>query len=253
MLPALPDSDAEGRRALMLRRGRAVVLTLLIELLLLFAVLHLQQQPPPKEDASSIKTFGFGAAPSAAKAQAKAKATKEDAAPVKPTPPEPKEPIIAPKSPSQGFVPMSHDEFAATDISKLGSAKPSGATGTGKGSAMGPADNGPGNSTIYNAQWYREPGRGVLTPYLSASIKPGWGMIVCQTAPNYRVENCRALGESPSSPGLAQAMRRAAWQFQVVPPRIDGKAIVGAWVRVRFDLSVEKEEREAQPEDPDQN
>ena len=66
--------------------------------------------------------------------------------------------------------------------------------------------------------------------------KTGWGMIACQMVENYRVENCRALGQSPGS-GLSRAVLNAAWQFRVRPPSIGGRPIMGAWVRIRIEFS----------------
>lgn len=70
---------------------------------------------------------------------------------------------------------------------------------------------------------------------MPANVAEGWGMVACKTIPGNRVENCRSIGESPGS-GLSRMLRLASWQFRVRPPRIGGKPIIGAWVRIKFDL-----------------
>ena len=56
----------------------------------------------------------------------------------------------------------------------------------------------------------------------------------------FHVDNCVELGESPGS-GYARAVREAAWQFLVLPPRIGGKMMVGTWVRIRISYTERKE------------
>jgi protein TonB len=136
------------------------------------------------------------------------------------------------------FIKLSRTDFAAADISKLGRRRPDagGAPDAGAGAAGGPGE-GPGGAKLYNAEWYREPTRAELVTYLPRrDIPGGWGMIACKTQPGNRVDDCRELAESPPGSGLARGLRQAAWQFLVRPPRIDGKPMIGVWVRIRFDL-----------------
>ncbi|MBM3926976.1 MAG: hypothetical protein FJ335_00735 [Sphingomonadales bacterium] len=162
-------------------------------------------------------------------------------APSRPVPPTPPLPVPVPRDPS--MIILSRDDFAASDIgrikSKAGSAgeaqaSASASAGSGGKPVYGPSEA-PGGRTLYAADWYREPTRAEMAPFMPANATEGWGMIACQTTDRYRVENCRELGESPGS-GIARGLRRAAWQFMVIPPSIDGKPQMGAWVRIRFDL-----------------
>lgn len=56
------------------------------------------------------------------------------------------------------------------------------------------------------------------------------------------VESCQILGENPRGTGLAKALRLAALQFLVKPPRIDNKPQRGVWVRIHFDFGVREVE-----------
>ena len=175
---------------------------------------------PPEAPAASRKA-------TAAKAKSAAKASPE-----KPPPPRP----VDPAKPAPPYVQITREDFAAGDISKLPSRKGEGETGTQTaGGAYGPGE-GPNGAPLYTAEWYREPTPGELALYLKKDVPPNSSaMIMCQTAPDYRVENCRGLGESPPGSGLASALRQAAWQFKLRPPRRGSEALIGVCVRIRFD------------------
>lgn len=116
-----------------------------------------------------------------------------------------------------------------------------------QGSEMGPPDTGrpgppntpvvgtaPDGSPLYPARWYREPYDSEISGYLSTARGPGWGMIVCRTVPDWKVEDCEIIGESPRGSGIARSTLAASWQFLVRPPWIDGEYKVGSWVRIRM-------------------
>ena len=242
------------------RRTISFVLALAIEALLLLVLLlfgpHYTPAPKPERRATS-----FSMSPSSEKEAATAPEhrTKAHAA-AKPasgatTPIPPLPPVITPsKVPTPpnalpGVLPI---QLGASDISKLKSSASNddGAeTGTDSKLAYGPGE-GPGGQPLYNAEWYREPSDAQLNGYLPKGAPPNsWALIACQTMPAFHVDNCRSLGESPVGSGLGRAMREAAWQFLVRPPRRGGKVLVGAWVRIRIDFTMRpSESAKARPE-----
>jgi protein TonB len=93
----------------------------------------------------------------------------------------------------------------------------------------------PNGEPLYAAAWYREPDDVAMRAYLSTARGPGWGLIACRTAPDYRVEDCVALEEYPEGSQINRSVLAAAWEFRVRPPRLGGRPLVGAWVRIRID------------------
>ncbi|KPP94365.1 protein TonB [Erythrobacter sp. HL-111] len=115
--------------------------------------------------------------------------------------------------------------------------------------AYGPVDSGPPGAAndservgtapngepMYAARWYREPTRQDLAGYLSTASGPGAALIACRTVPDFRVEDCELLAETPRGSQIGRAVLAAAWQFRVRPAIIGGRSQVGSWVRIRID------------------
>lgn len=231
---AAVDSSADWRRPSARRRATAIALTLAAELLFLLLLLGLNPGLPDKL-LPPPTALTFDLSPESPKPKSAARKPKPKtlaqalprAAQITPpkTPPLPPSPLVA----------MSKSEMAAANIANLGQAP--GASGDAK-PAAGPGE-GPGGAHLYNAEWYREPTNRELAYYLPKDgvDRGSWAQIACQTVANYHVDNCYLLGESPMGSGLARAMRMAAWQFLVRPPRLDGKPLVGSWVRIRIDFT----------------
>jgi protein TonB len=96
----------------------------------------------------------------------------------------------------------------------------------------------PNGEPLYAAEWYREPAADMMRSYLSTARGPGWGLIACRTAPDYRVEDCVALDEYPDGSQITRSALAAAWEFRVRPPRRGGQPLVGSWVRIRIDYGL---------------
>jgi protein TonB len=133
------------------------------------------------------------------------------------------------------FIHLTKEENDAADISKIPHANGNG-TGVQQAAAAGdsrPVGTAPDGKPLYNAEWYRRPTDAELAFYLPAH-RPvqGSGLVACRTIAHYHVDDCVELGSSPPGSHLASAVRQAAWQFLVRPPRLGGKELVGAWVRI---------------------
>ncbi|NIJ24323.1 hypothetical protein [Sphingomonas japonica] len=219
-------------------------LALALGLLMFLGLLTLGIMPELRTDAEAVLTaFDVDLpAPKAERAPAAAR-PKSAPPPAAERPERPPEPPPPPRPPTEytlpGVIPMARADFAAADIGKIASA-PADAPSAGRGLADESGARGvgtaPDGSTLFAADWQREPTDAELAMYMPKRSRAGWGLIACRTAPRNRVTDCRILDETPGS-GIARGMREAAWQFLVLPPRIDGQPVMGAWVRIRFDLN----------------
>ncbi|MBV7265954.1 hypothetical protein [Erythrobacter ani] len=135
-------------------------------------------------------------------------------APAPPAQP-PAPPPAAPARPARSYGPPSTGSSSSVDSQRVG--------------------NAPNGEPLYAARWYREPTDGELAGYLSTATGPGAAMIVCRTVPDFYVEDCELLGETPPGSQIGRAVLAAAWQFRVRPATVGGRSQVGSWVRIRID------------------
>jgi hypothetical protein len=241
------------------RRGVGLAIALLLEALFIIAILSLSMRSGgPEAGKRGLSTFSLEAeaeSASADKSEAETPVTKEQQRNVNPPIPKPLLPPVNPVKappPSPDFIKVSKSDFDAMDLSKLPAGGSTGADDSkGSGQAnkgmMGPG-LGPGGAQLYPVAWLREPYDSELSPYLAGikRVSPGASAdIACRMVERNRVENCQIIGENPRGTGLAQALRKAAWQFLVKPPRIDNKPQLGVWVRIHFDFGVKEIEGEA--------
>ena len=243
------------------RRGIGLFIALLLEALIILAILSLSMRAGgPLGGPRGLSTFSLEAeaeSSPADKSEAQTLVPQKQQSTVTPPIPKPLLPPVNPVNappPNPDFIKVSKSEFDAMDLSKLPAGGGSG-SGDSKGSGQGPKGMmgpglGPGGAQLYPVAWLREPYDSELAPYLAAvkRVPPGASAdIACRMAEHNRVENCQIIGETPRGTGLAKALRLAAWQFLVKPPRIDNKPQLGVWVRIHFDFGVKAVEGNGTP------
>ena len=216
------------------RRATGFALAIGVNVLLLLVILGIDamRDKPPRPPFGSLVVDLL---PEASRPASKSKsATRKPRTPDKiktpPRPPRvlPVNPALVPPRPLD-MIELTREEYAAADIGKFPKAD---ADSSGDSEVVG---RGPRGEILYAAEWAREPTDAELSGYLPANAPEGWGLIACRTIPGNRVDDCVELGNSPRGSRLASAVRQAAWQFRVRPPRKNGRPMVGEWVQIRID------------------
>lgn len=247
--PAEPDAR-HRRRTPRRQRAAGLAAALALETLVVLALLTLGsgRMAEMAKEGEPLKTFDLAApSPEPVVEAVKAPETKVVAeaqpravdAPSIPVPPAPsvQPPMPAPPQPSP-LVELSRDELAAADLRSLPSlAKPVARAGPAAPSSAADtplaSGTGPNGERLYAAAWQRgEPTAQEMRGYLQTA-QPGWAVIACRTVPDFKVDDCVALGESRGSQ-LARAVLAAAWQFRIRPPRVGGRYQVGEWVEIHY-------------------
>lgn len=229
------------------RRALSFLLALAIELLLLLAFFTLNfREKRPEFQGGTLSTFDISAESEQDRSATPQDKQDEQAAetrPPRPVPTVPKPEIKLP-TPNLDMLEVTSEVYRAADIAKLGSNAPgyvrtadAGGSGGARGGDSQQIGTGPDGQPLYRAEWYREPTNAELAGYLPKPMPEdgGWGLIACKTASGYRVVDCVELDQAPAGSHLAGAVRQAAWQFKVRPPRKGGKSLVGGWVSIRID------------------
>ena len=244
-----------GRRRKAASFGIALALEALIILLLLTLGAQIIGDADGKEEVATFKAVEFAAPPQpepepATDAPPETTVTTPQDRPL-PTP-DPPRPSPLNLNPAPAPEPPPPAPPAPPQPTPKPSATPKIGARINPGRSYGPADTGnprtagdsqqvgtaPNGEPLYAARWYREPTDQELAGYLSTANGPGSALIACRTVPDYYVEDCVLLGESPQGSQIGRAVMAAAWQFRVRPARIGGREQFGSWVRIRIDYSV---------------
>lgn len=250
----LDPADTEGPS--LRRRATSLGLAIAVNLLLIWALLTLNAPPtglplrgkgptllnlpPVSEPEPAAEATDTAPRPRAERAAA-ARPAQPVPAPARSEPPPP--PVPAEERPLP-FILLSREDYAASDIARFGnrSTAPDSSAGSASASRDSPQVGvAPNGEPLYQAEWYRRPTHAQLSAYYPPGGRvEGWGLVACRTAPRYRVEDCVELADSPPGSRLAGAVRQAAWQFLVRPPRVGGRELVGTWVRIRIEYRAEE-------------
>jgi protein TonB len=238
-------------RATLGQRATGAVVALVLEALLLLALLTLSQsKEPPKPDPVVVTTVNASEEPEQSPEPKPEAEQPKDASPSVQPVPQPVEPLPTPPQPlppPPAPIPLRRD-LPSFDLARLPQAP---AAPAAKPQSYGPQDNGfagdskrvgtaPNGEPMYAAEWYQEPDDTMLANYLSTAQGPGWGLIACRTVPQWRVEDCVAIGEYPERSNIARSVLAAAWEFRVRPPRLRGRNMYGEWVRIRIDYDIQR-------------
>lgn len=227
------------------RRATAIGLTIAIHVLLGLALINLAPWiPVAPSQSGALSTFTVAPAQENAPRQRQRIERQRKAADRPPEPP--RTPPVEPPPPlPSGIIWMNRESYAATDVRRLPNKaraeNAQSAVGAPSAGAVGDTSDaigtGPDGQPLYAARWEREPTNAELRTYLPPAETGSWGIIACKTAPRNTVEDCRTLDENPRGSGLATGIRRAAWQFRVIPPKRGGEPMIGAWVRIRIEFT----------------
>jgi protein TonB len=145
-------------------------------------------------------------------------------------------PTITPPPAELELIELTKQELSKTDEAMTQQAGPALAQGSGRGGDSAVVGKGPRGETLYAAEWLREPTNQEIGHYLGSAS--GMALIACKTYPQFRVEECYALGSVPASARLDRKLLEATWQFKVRPPRKNGQSMIGEWVRIRVEWNV---------------
>ena len=242
------------------RRTLAIGLALLIEVLLLLLLLSLGADKQPGKGKDGLTVVDLRASEALEQAEAPSESQAEDRPlpdqpareesqpepipePAPSQPPEPEvtptvRPVLPPEiRPPSIELPRNAAPPASAPKAVYGPPNKGGSAAFRDSERVGTAPNG---EPLYAAAWYREPRPDQLRDYLSTASGPGWGLIACRTAPDYRVEDCVGIDEYPQGSQIVRAILAAAWEFKVRPPRLGGKSLVGSWVQIRIDYGIEQ-------------
>jgi protein TonB len=218
------------------RRLSGLALALGINLALLLLLLTLGRTAPDLKPISHALVIDFLPEAHSAKTEVQHQAAKRPETKPLPKPPPvvlPVKPTIAappPAPPAQPkpapFIEMSSADLAAADLRNVPTASAGDSAVVGKG---------PHGEVLYAAEWARHPTDAELGGYLPKNAPDGSGVIACKTIPGDRVEDCVEIANYPAGSHLASAVRQAAWQFRIRPPRINGRPLIGSWVQIEID------------------